>query len=274
MDTKEGLKDNKKEDVKDSYVSLADVSKKQKLNKAILLKTERLASAIYLVTGLMDSNEAIRGELRSVSLLAISDLYFLNQNTIDKGVVSDKILKKISHMTSLLEVCLTGGLISVMNYTILRDEYLKLREVITNFQLTESVESFLLPSQLFDSEITTRELQGETKNLLKDTVSMSIGNSKKDKNLTTKQAGVLDSQKDKNTDPRKNNKTSRQDLILKVIKDGVGYTIKDIISNVSITDPMVDCSNKTIQRDLLELVSNGVLIKTGERRWSRYSRKL
>jgi hypothetical protein len=274
MDTKEGLKDNGKEDIKDSYVSLDVVPKKLKLNKAILLKTERLASAVHLVTGLMDTKEAIRGELRSVSLSAISDLYFLNQNSTDRGLVSDKILKKVAHITSLLEVCFTGGLISEMNHSILRDEYFKLKEVLTNFQLTEGVESFLLPSQFFGPELTAIENLDEKKLSLKDTVSMSLMNNKKDRKLATKQVDVLEDKKDKSTNPRKSNKDARQELILKVIKDGVEYTIKDIISDVSIIDPQVDCSNKTIQRDLLELVSNGALAKTGERRWSRYSRKL
>jgi len=34
-----------------------------------------------------------------------------------------------------------------------------------------------------------------------------------------------------------------------------------------------DCSEKTIQRELLDLVEKGIVKKEGERRWSRYSLK-
>jgi len=36
---------------------------------------------------------------------------------------------------------------------------------------------------------------------------------------------------------------------------------------------ITDISEKTIQRELLDLVQRGVIKKEGERRWSRYSLK-
>ena len=32
-----------------------------------------------------------------------------------------------------------------------------------------------------------------------------------------------------------------------------------------------DCSEKTIQRELIALIQGGIVKKTGERRWSKYS---
>jgi DeoR/GlpR family transcriptional regulator of sugar metabolism len=34
-----------------------------------------------------------------------------------------------------------------------------------------------------------------------------------------------------------------------------------------------DVSEKTIQRELISLIEAGIILKTGERRWSRYSIK-
>jgi predicted HTH transcriptional regulator len=59
-------------------------------------------------------------------------------------------------------------------------------------------------------------------------------------------------------------KSSRQDIILSMLKSGVKLTIKDFAQNIK------DCSEKTIQRELLALVSKGMLKKEGERRWSKY----
>ena len=58
---------------------------------------------------------------------------------------------------------------------------------------------------------------------------------------------------------------ARRSAILSVIKDKKEVNIKDIVSLVK------DCSEKTIQRELIALLSEGVLKKVGEKRWSRYS---
>ena len=59
---------------------------------------------------------------------------------------------------------------------------------------------------------------------------------------------------------------NRRDSILLSMEKGKEYSVKDISSFVT------DCSEKTIQRELLSLVSLGTLGKTGERRWSKYSK--
>jgi hypothetical protein len=58
---------------------------------------------------------------------------------------------------------------------------------------------------------------------------------------------------------------SRRDRILSIIKDKVQVTIKDISGAIT------DVSEKTIQRELMSLISDGTLRKEGERRWSKYS---
>jgi hypothetical protein len=35
-------------------------------------------------------------------------------------------------------------------------------------------------------------------------------------------------------------------------------------------DALISCSEKTLQRELVSMVKNGVLDKMGEKRWSRY----
>lgn len=57
----------------------------------------------------------------------------------------------------------------------------------------------------------------------------------------------------------------RREEILTIIKDKKSVSIKDI--KLIITG----CSEKTLQRELIALVMNGVLKKEGERRWSTYA---
>ena len=60
-------------------------------------------------------------------------------------------------------------------------------------------------------------------------------------------------------------KHKRQGSIVALLKGHPHLTIKDFVKVIT------DCSEKTIQRELLELVEKGLIKKEGERRWSRYS---
>ncbi len=60
-------------------------------------------------------------------------------------------------------------------------------------------------------------------------------------------------------------KNDRQELIISTIGQKGELSIKDLEGVIK------GCSEKTIQRELLSLVEQGVLVKSGERRWSRYA---
>jgi DNA-binding transcriptional ArsR family regulator len=59
-------------------------------------------------------------------------------------------------------------------------------------------------------------------------------------------------------------KKERRDAIMRTIRSKGQVTIKDISENIK------DISEKTIQRDLQELIQHGVLIREGEKRWAVY----
>jgi hypothetical protein len=67
------------------------------------------------------------------------------------------------------------------------------------------------------------------------------------------------------TDHSSSKRTERQEAILSLLKGKPGLTIKDFSRVIK------DCSEKTIQRELLDLVERGLIKKEGERRWSTYS---
>ena len=58
---------------------------------------------------------------------------------------------------------------------------------------------------------------------------------------------------------------NRQDIIIDLLKKNSNLTIKDFVKVIK------NCSEKTIQRELISLVKKGVIKKQGERRWSTYS---
>jgi DNA-binding NarL/FixJ family response regulator len=125
-----------------------------------------------------------------------------------------------------------------------------------------------VPDQNFQSASSI-----QNKNMIKGDFVKDIDNSDKGQSLNT---GVNVADKKSNLSEKMSltktpapekivkDKSNRQEIILSMLKSGVKLTIKDFAKNIK------DCSEKTIQRELLSLVSKGVLKKEGERRWSKY----
>ena len=59
-------------------------------------------------------------------------------------------------------------------------------------------------------------------------------------------------------------KIARRSDVLSVVRSRGMASIRDITSVIK------DMSEKTVQRELLALVKEGVLVKEGEKRWSTY----
>ncbi len=57
---------------------------------------------------------------------------------------------------------------------------------------------------------------------------------------------------------------SRRERVLNVLRDKGEATIKDIVEVIT------DCSEKTIQRELISLIKDNMVTREGERRWSKY----
>ncbi len=57
---------------------------------------------------------------------------------------------------------------------------------------------------------------------------------------------------------------SRRERVTDVLRDNPDATIKDIVGVVT------DCSEKTIQRELMSMIKDNIVVREGERRWSKY----
>ena len=57
---------------------------------------------------------------------------------------------------------------------------------------------------------------------------------------------------------------SRRAQIIDFLRDNTDATIKDIMGIIK------DCSEKTIQRELMSMIKDNIVVREGERRWSKY----
>jgi len=216
----------------------------------VFKKTEKLATALYLVTNLFSDFEPMKWILRkNVSELLSFVLGYKNGN-VEKNVFLSEIKERVLDIVSMLQVASNSGLVSNMNFSILREEFLNLVKIFDESRL-ENAESSdtTLPKSFFDiprnfsPNISVKERVDQT-----DLSDTNI----KDKMSENKNQSIF-------------KKTNRQNIILGLLKKKKELSIKDISQTIR------DCSEKTIQRELISLIESGAIKKIGERRWSRYS---
>ena len=88
-------------------------------------KTNKLVTALYMVTDIMDSDEPIRTSLRSLGTGVVSDIHTLRTSIGFNLTVQIEV--KIESILSFLEIASAVGMISSMNCGILQKEFLELQ---------------------------------------------------------------------------------------------------------------------------------------------------
>ncbi|MBI3888168.1 hypothetical protein HY311_00020 [Candidatus Nomurabacteria bacterium] len=246
-------------------------------------KTNKLITALYMVTDIMDKDEPLRNKLRTLGTGIISDISLIESNYI--GHVS-ALVQKISEIMSFLDIASAVNIISQMNTNILKKEFAELDKSIKE--------------SMGENEITHREIDiGE---FLHDSpleeyplprgrwtihpVSQASHPSRgealsKGHNLGVQKGSTLLKALSDRINPEVKShgavshdvfdalKKQRREEITNIIqKNNKSATITDIKNGAYGT--LVSCGEKTLQRELISMVKDGVLNKTGEKRWSRY----
>lgn len=267
-------------------------------------KTERLCAALYMLTDFFPNEEPIKWRVREKGIAAISDIRageFISLS--DRGVVLRKVSAIFSDIVSLLEISFVAGLISSMNLSVIRREALLIQDLIDGRnEVKEPIENFSFSEDFFiDDEIETARVKAERENPLRgqDKAPIMFPAFQKERKADRfeKRAGRLGSFfeemdsaegialedgigakenfQNKRSAPNPHGlpaidsasgfKIDRRQKIKALFSPGVDMTLKDVAKSFA------DCGEKTIQRELSHLVSEGFLQKRGERRWSTYS---
>lgn len=239
--------------------SLANMPTYNFVNK----KTEKLVTALYLVSDCMEDDDALRGKIRLLGVQLLSDIYKLSTlSPLEKHSYISTLITRIYEITSFIEISYNIGFISEMNTSILKKEFSILLTELRDNQSKDKHFTFTLDQKMFainpepnlPEENILNNYRGNSE--VKDKASFMGNRSPLQNSLPLKK-------------PNSNftNLADRQDRtkkILSLIKDKKEVSIKDV--SLAFTD----CSEKTIQRELNTLVSKGQIKKTGLKRWSRY----
>jgi hypothetical protein len=227
-------------------------------------KTEAIAGAIFLTTQGVSDTEVIKKNLREESLAALHKVVAI----ISKGTINILDLQTISasltHISSLLDIAFWSGVISQMNTSLIQREIALIYRT-TNNLIAKYKNDFYLDESFFrksDTKVTTEAIQPIVKTPVPEVIPMGP----KDVLYKGHDKGQSKGRVIKDIRPINNTtNNARRESIIALLRQGGAYGIKDVATLI----PSV--SEKTIQRELLALVAEGIARKEGERRWSTYS---
>lgn len=219
-------------------------------------KSYRIAAAVFVISNIMDQNEELRTKIKKLSL----DLVSMSVNLKDinfydaKKLIAD-IEKKSLELMSMLDIASVSGLVSKMNGNILKEEFQLFISELNKFSEKLESNKNVSVTGIFGESLITNINNLEKTNLK---YHNEIGEAYKSEQKVTSNNNEL-----KNGNGHKR-KDLRKNTILDFIKGHNDVSIKDIVPNI------VGCSEKTIQRELIQLINDGKIKKVGERRWSKY----
>lgn len=230
-------------------------------------KTQKVVTALYLISDLIDENDPLRRDIRnlSVELSSLIGTLAIESPSKAKKTITEA-QNHIDRIQNILKVCVSVGFVSDMNFKIISDHLTFVRDdlnkkyglinsqaLIASSFHNKAIHEFILPDSILKDTADIKEK--------KESVLV------KDFEKPTKQEEIK-SQKPKPQKDTPNGQASngqRVEKILSVIKQKGEVSVSDVAREFP------ELSEKTMQRMLIKLVETGTLSKTGEKRWSRYS---
>ncbi len=274
-------------------------------------KTEKIATAVYMITDLVGREDPLVFALRKTSITIMQTLFgTLALSQAAQAQALSSAMVELFELSSFLEVLHSNGKISDMNQRLLTDELQMLNRrigvlttkampydrqrrssrVIEEFTFTDdfftvdnnevaSVAKDFQPRQApvdnIKSDVPSLKdikprvsLLKDMQHNLKDSVrDISIEKIKDTRNSIEKEKVSLSNSKPKtkSISPLLQKKNGRQENIIKILKQKKDAKIGDL------TLLITEVNAKTIQRDLNDLVDQGLVVRHGDRRWSMYN---
>ncbi len=258
MDQNKNIKDNNSLTDSTRNVLLQSVFVRDNDLEYIFKKTEKVSTAVYLITNFFSPEEPLKWSIRQVAtkLLHFS-LSFSQGSLYNKEKRTLDLNGAILELSSLFDLAYRSGFVTVMNYQILSTEISRLGTLLVEYNSDKlSSNKPLFTDETFAvsrTQTTTETRQAYT--AIYESAAIKTPSIKDMSKGQTKRPNVLNTVVN----------TKRRETIISEVKRLGEVSVKDIANVIT------DCSEKTLQRELLAMVEEGVLSKTGERRWSRYS---
>ena len=266
----QNLTDTKTQSQNDRDKSFSGDKHTQNVFAFIKHKIEKLSTAVYMVSSYMPQDEPVRTGMRVLALSSVGHSGHLSVRQVSTHF--NDLEKDIEQLLSLVRLSKTLDMISSMNADILESEYEKILSFVQKQK--DNKKTLLTPvTNTFDAHYYSHGASPQASEesgpapILERVISPIVDSLPRDSYQTQTAFSTQSLPKQKKFVPLVENKerrSVRQEQVLKVIASGEEMSIKDIANKVK------GCSEKTIQRELNELLEQKRIMRIGEKRWSRY----
>ena len=239
-------------------------------------KTERIVAAVYLLTDTIPNDDPLKGQLRSFGLTLLETVVEPEAKDIT-GKYLRSVVREYQRIISLITVAAHAQYLSEMNYSILVQELNDQVQFVARVLAHQhrDIRQAVLSDDFFDVSKNVPRTN-DTLDIIhpKKEVFYKGQDIKRHNNVfynssqplqqeNVSEQFLVKTEKERSIQNKKHG--DRRSQIISIIEEKDKVSIKDISSVVT------NCSEKTLQRELLAMVNDGVLKKEGERRWSTYS---
>jgi len=201
----------------------------------IFRKTEKIVCAVFYILSLLDKNlkeDTLVGDVESQALHTLSLVSLSLSSPIERV---EEVRNRLVHEFVILES--------------------KLRVLHASGRLSQDhLNVFIAELDIVTRSIRGLGMQAQTSSP-RDLKQPTYNRHKGIQNMTHQTPQKIDV----------GGQSDRQRRILELLRAEPNVSIKDISERIK------DCSQKTIQRELNDMIEKGHVIRVGEKRWSRYS---
>ncbi len=252
----------------------------------LFAKQKRVAEAIYLLTNHLKDTDGLKESVRKMVVECVSMSVRLKGGDSEQNsnVLLDKIATNLIGVASLLEIATVSEMISPANYFIIARELDQLLTTLQERLKDKKIISSQLSPSFFDVDIKDNTAQMDSvKDSIKDKdmsyseelvrTAQGFG-----KPTAANQSEPIKSPQGQSrslgmsvTNPaigviRTDERERREKSVMSFFGDGKKLTVNDVQRFLP------HYSEKTVQRELIRLVSIGLLYREGKKRWTRYFR--
>jgi len=263
---------------------------------------EKILTALYMLTDFIEAGDSLRNLLRKKGTDMLASLNQAIYVSDKRHLSLSSAYGNLEELQSYLDIAYHSRFFSEMNYSVINNEIISfagtlfayiqtLPEQKKHMHHVDNFESLFNRSFMQNRAQQSKPVVAPEKTEIKDTPIQQQDKNEtnttdpiiKVKDTSNKKTPTIDFKKalrslsvKKTSEPvrkkavrkPKNNdaKNERKETILSILGSVESASINDIC------DQFNDCSSKTIQRDLIELIDEQKVNKQGSRRWSTYSR--
>lgn len=221
-----------------------------------LRRIERITLAVHLVTNAVPDTEQVKQQVRSDAQDVLRYLLAHAQGFYKKESIAYTTLHaKVRSVLALLDMVHIVGYLSIEHLELIKHAYVDMLSLLANSVAAGNAHTAILTGEDLVLAQQHKGHSSTSKGHIKDTFEI------KDK----QEEKGTESKKRETPLAQKKTTNNRRLAIIDMLTAHHNATMQDIAAAL----PKVGL--KTIQRELVRLVDDGVVVRKGERRWTTYS---